>query len=135
MGKIVRKTSEEIDKEWPPERVAAHLSRKDIPSFDPEELGHKPGMTIARGIEEFQAYQKYSIKNNIKTNKDFNDALIRDGILSPDGKPIYKGKKDISLMAQLKLKANSSDKLNANSDEKPARKTKKQPAQKAHRTA
>ena len=133
MGKIVRKTSEEIDKEWPPERVSAHLRRKDIPEFDPEELGHKPGMTIARGTDELKACSEYLMKNKIKTNKDLEDALIRDGVLSSDGKPIYKGKKQISIMGQLKLQTNSSAKLNANYDDKPARKVKKQTTQKTHR--
>ena len=89
MGKIVRMTSEEMDKEWTPEKLA-ELEKKKIRSFTFEEMGCKPGKTIARGLDQFQAYLK---KNNIKTNKDFKEALIRDGLLSPDDKPTRKMKK------------------------------------------
>ena len=130
MGKIVRMTSEEIDKEWTPEKWA-ELRKKKIRSFTLEEMGYKPGMTISRGADEFKEYQEYLIKNNIKTDKDLEDALIRDGVLSADGKPINK---QISIVAQLKLQTNSSDRLNANPDDKSTRKVKKQTTQKAHRT-
>ena len=60
MGEIVTKTSEEIRKEWPPERVAAHLSRKDIPEFDPEEMGYKPGLSRKYGQPVFLFAEIYS---------------------------------------------------------------------------
>ena len=73
MGKIVRKTSEEIRKEWSPERVSAYVNRKGIPSFDPgftdEDYATGRVVHICRGLDKFQEYLKKTQNQKGKKSK------------------------------------------------------------------
>jgi uncharacterized protein (DUF4415 family) len=72
MGKMITKTSGEIRKEWPPEKLA-EFAKKDIPSFPDditeEDIASGHVKDIGRGFAAFKEYINRSGRPPVKDKK------------------------------------------------------------------